>query len=164
MKSVIEIEDENQRSQIEQELRMFEKVFASIHVFEDLILELIIVPQNFGEQVNKLRNTSDYKPARGTFTAMATTVQTENKITIVLSQELFDQQYDIRVRIFVVIHELMHIWNKSRFSWPADEQNTRSYYLHQLYVLYDEYVADRMAFSITDGIRQLKSGQDLFAK
>jgi hypothetical protein len=149
----IEIGDNEQQTQIEKELRLFEKAFTSIQIFQHLVLDSIFVPLNFEAKNNALENATTYQSNRNIVVAMARVISKNGKSSIILSPNLFDEKYDAQTRFFILFHELAHVWNKSRFSKTGNiEGNTNDFYLHQINVLFDEYVADRISYSIIEDI------------
>jgi len=149
MEIIIEIEDESQRSQIETELKLFGSLFTKI--FPNLYVTSMVVPLDFSAQVNILLGTTNYIDKRGYVTALARYVERDGNYSIVFSPKLFEKYDDTRTRFFLYFHELTHVWNGKCLS-KIDENGKNSYYLHQLDVMYDEYVADRTSYLITDAL------------
>lgn len=150
----IEIGDENQKDQIKKELLLFEKLIQDINIFEKKqTVDSIIVPTDFALQVNKLGNKPGYKSIRGTVKSMAIVLNTKNGKSIVVTPELFlNEKFDRQGRFFILLHELVHIAHKERLPRIPEGDNTHNFYLSWLYTLYDEYIADRIAYTIIDQI------------
>lgn len=56
------------------------------------------------------------------------------------------------IRCFILTHEFVHIMNKSRFPRVPKGSFALESYLTSLYAFFDEYIADRLSFHITEKI------------
>ena len=147
MKNVIEIGNEKQKKQIVDELRIISKVCAGLP--DPPPICGIWVPENFDSTVNKLQGTDDYCSERGHF-AVAKNVSLGNETAFVFSKELFTEQHDNLTRMQIILHELCHAINKKTFPEIKKESSAEYEYSKNIYILFDEYWANRTSFEITE--------------
>lgn len=152
MEIIIEIGTQEEKELIAQELKLFEIIPQQFD--PPLNLTRIIIAENIDERVNELQGTAYFKSEKG---LRDNSVYTIGKIikdgdgyAIVVSPILYTESYDTLVRYFILIHELVHVVNKRKFPRIPTDSYVSGLYTNNLYVLYDEYYADRMAYHICD--------------
>ncbi|MDD5431651.1 MAG: hypothetical protein PHO70_01515 [Candidatus Omnitrophica bacterium] len=150
MEIIVEIGTAEQKELIKQELEIIKTVCSNLTPPTQVIC--IIVPENFDNKVNEIQNTIHYKSTRENHRAVAKTIITVRGIYLVFSGLLYTETYDNLKRLQFYLHELIHAINKQRF--PALEKNVHSVktYLLNLYILFDEYYANRKSFEIVDNL------------
>jgi len=151
MEIIIEVGDEANQEFIKHELIFVEKIAESLK----LNVSRVIVPANFQAKVNEIQGRDDYKMQRGVENAQVTVaakiIEDGDNVTIVLSPLIYLQPFDIMVRCFLMTHELIHLVNKGYFPEIPKGSFALENYLGNLYILFDEYTADRDAYSIIEG-------------
>jgi len=119
-----------------------------------LNISQILVPKDFQAKVRELTEEDDYKFQRGLEDAQVTVAakifEHKDGVVIVISPFLYLPIFDTMIRCFILTHEFTHIMNKSRFPKVPKGSFVLENYLGNLYTLFDEYVADRFSFRITE--------------
>ena len=147
MKIVIEIGTEAQKELIANELNVV-KVFCENMPDPPSICE-IWVPENFDQKVNELQGSNDYISNRGDNIAVAKNIYIGNETALVFSRELFTDIHDNQTRMQMILHEFYHTINRKVFpELPKGSPATHDY-LQILYLLFDEYWANRKSFEVT---------------
>ena len=158
MDIIIEIGTPEQKQLIEKELGFFVEFTEQV---DAQAISLVVIPEDFEKKVNELQETKDYKSERGvsesSVTTMAKTVRLDDSIAIILSSLLYTEYYDSQIRSFVFIHEITHVINHLDFPKVETSSRTTVTYLGNLYRLFDEYWADRLAYQVIDNIYTEKS-------
>jgi len=88
---------------------------------------------------------------------VAKIVNVGDNIVIVLSPSIFTENNDNQTRMFIYAHEIAHVTNRMKFPSISNNSFTENQYLYNLYSLYDEYVADRLAYNVIEKIFPVKS-------
>lgn len=155
MEIIVEIGTEENQEQIREELNLFSSV---ISLSNNLInISKVIVPRNFDAKVNELQRTLDYKSHRG-IVALARNVNLGDSDAIVLSPLLYTSGYiDAQVRLYLLFHEMVHTLNRNMFPQSSCNAGSEGIYIENLYTLYDEYVADRLALTLLDNVYSIKT-------
>jgi hypothetical protein len=108
-----------------------------------------------------MEHRNDYNAQRGilesSITATAKIIHEGDVGTIVLSPALYTSSNDTLTRLFTFLHEIIHLSNRSRFPKATPRQYSMALYQHNIYTLYDEYVADRRAYQAIDETGSAKS-------
>lgn len=148
----IQIGNEKEKALIKQEMEFFVEVINKLPHTSKIFQ--IIIPENFSEKVNELENRSDFTGSHGitgsTVVVLAKNILVSNNIFIVLNPLLYFGDSDSMIRSFILFHEVAHVINSDRFpTIPTDSFSQRSY-LGNLNILFDEYFADRLAYTIAD--------------
>jgi hypothetical protein len=156
---LIEVEDgtDFQRKQITAELmrvcKRLDKLPVPIRIHE------VIVAKDIVETVNRLQGTTSAFLSRITRSSnivpVGKLVELDGLIYIILSSTLFATEHDAQTRSFVLVHEVGHLINKRSF--PNHDLSADRVYLHLLYTLYDEYLADFNAYKMVDMLFPKKS-------
>lgn len=154
MEIIIEIGDENQKKKIKSELEyLFKNILEKTVISTPIEIYKIIVPLDFNKTVNTLQGTSNFNSVRGKENAsvevLAKTIYCSNEISIIISPIIYFSAFDTMVRCFVLSHEICHLINKNSFPKVLSTSFSEKSYLGSLYSLFDEYVADRFAFAMT---------------
>ncbi len=154
MEVIIEIGDESIQRQIKDELEIFLTYVEAID--PPLNIKQIIVPSNFEAKVNECQSASSFKAKRGIENAgiavVAKIIEIGEGVSIVLSPFIYLSTFDSMIRCFILFHEIAHMLNKRRFPVISTKLFAVNNYMENLYVLFDEYFADRFAFIITEKI------------
>lgn len=83
---------------------------------------------------------------------MAKIVEREEGTYIVLQSLAYLSNCDTMTRCFFLFHEIAHLINKNRFPPIPTGSFSLEKYLGNLYIIFDEYFADRLAFQITENV------------
>ena len=160
MEIIVEIGTLEQQELIRGELSFIEDIVEQSETSLDLLQ--VIVAQDFAATVNQLQGSTDYEDVRGVgesnIVVQAKIVHTDNGSHIVISPVLYTQGQDNSTRLFTIVHELMHAFNKQRFPDISETPFIEQTYLGNLYTLFDEYVANRLAYQVVDRVFPEKSG------
>lgn len=151
----VEIGTAEQQTQIQEELAFFQSLATAPNSPLNKISK-VIVPSDFDAAVNTLQGTTTYASVRDVL-AVAKIVNIGEAIAIVLSPNLYTASHDNQTRCFFYLHELFHVSNKHKFPSVANTSPSDTIYLTNLYSLFDEYVADRLAYEVIDSMFQSKS-------
>jgi hypothetical protein len=160
MDITVEIGTPEQQAIIRQELSILEHVCD--YFDPPLPLRELIVPCDFDATINRIQERTSFKSERMHGIVAAKTIYWQEDATIVLSPSLYAELYDVQVRLVFCLHEVLHIHNWRRFPQLLEWSTIPVYYFKNLYILYDEYWADRSALAIGDGFFPQKS--DIFQK
>lgn len=157
----MEIGSEEQKKLIEYEFKFIELVAQQLD--PPLIITKVIVASDFDRAVNAIEGNNNFKSSRGTeshgISTSAKICKDGDGYTIVVSPIFYIDPFDNIIRFFVFNHELVHIINRRDFPPLPDDSYVRNLYAANIYALYDEYYADRLAFDITDNVYPEKSQQ-----
>ena len=154
----VEIGTLEQQSIIKKELSLIENVCS---LFDPpLPLLEVIVPFDFDATINKMQERSSFKSERMCGIVAAKIINQEDGSVIVLSPLLYTETNDIQTRTVFYLHELCHVYNSRRFPHLLESSNIAPQYFINLYIMYDEYWADRKAFALADDFFPEKS--DIF--
>jgi len=159
MDYIVEVGTIEEKGLIQDELNL---IFgAAPKIDPRLNIREVIVPADFETTVNRLLGTSSYQSTRNmgehAVVAQAKFIDSPNGLFVVISPQIFNERQDSQTRSFIYIHELIHLINKHRFQ-PGDAlSQSDAIYVHNLQVAVDEYVADRVAYSLVDEIFPAKS-------
>lgn len=152
MEIIIELSDENIQKQIKEELEYLLIIAESIE--PPLSIHQILVPMDFEAKIRELTKEDNYKFQRGLENAQVTVaakiIESKYGIIIVVSPFLYLPTFDTMIRCFILTHEFTHIMNKGRFQKVPKDSFSSENYLENLYTLFDEYVADRFSFHLTE--------------
>lgn len=146
---IIEIGTPVQRAQIQRELVIFTEVVKRSD--PPLNISKVVIPFDFDAKVNELQGTTTYKSVRGVM-GVAKILDLDNSIAVVLSPHLYTENQDTQTRVFIFLHEITHVSNRRKFPAVSSDSYSQQTYLGNIYVLFDEYVSDRLAFKIIDGL------------
>lgn len=151
----VEIGTPEQQSIIKTELSAIEYVWG--YFDPPLSLLEVVVPCDFDATVNRIQGVASFKSDRMYGTVAAKTIYQEAGAVIVLSPFLYTGASDSQIRAVFYLHELCHIYNSRRFPHLLESAKIVPHYFHNIYILYDEYWADRTAFAIVDSLFPEKS-------
>jgi hypothetical protein len=159
MELIIEAFEPKERDLVREELVPFLELIEKAK--PDIPIRQIVIPEDFEEKIHTLTGSRDYRSSRlvGNFqvNAVAKILSQVNPPTIVLSPFIYSEKYDTQVRLFVIVHELIHSLNSIRFNPIPDAPYSQATYLQNLHVFLDEYFADRAAYEIVDGSYKVRS-------
>jgi len=150
MEIIIEIGTEEQKELIEKELEIIKTLSERFNPSPPLLC--IIVPKDFDKKVNEIRGTNSYNSIREHHQAQAKIIETPKGIFLIISNLLYTEIHDNFTRLQLYLHEFMHVLNKERFVRLEEKSPSKSRYLENLYILFDEYYANRKAFDIIDSL------------
>jgi hypothetical protein len=152
MEITIELDDEGIQQQIKNELDYFLIIAEAMELH--LSISRILVPIDFQAKVRELTGDDDYKFQRGSddgkITVAAKILEDKDGLVIVISPFLYLPIFDTMIRSFILTHEFAHILNKNRFPEIPKGSFVRENYLTNLYFFFDEYVADRFSFHLSE--------------
>jgi hypothetical protein len=147
MEIIVEIGNNDQKEIISKELSLIEK-FSTLFNPSSPIIK-IIVPENFDKAVNEIENTTDYTSVRGQI-AVAKNIPTKEGVYLIFSRELYTTLHDSYTRFQMYFHELAHCFNNKRFPSLLPNPKADFEYLTNLYILFDEYYANRRSFELME--------------
>lgn len=155
MEIIVEIGTQEDQELIRAELDLISLVTSQTNNI--INISKVIVPSDFDAKVNELQRTLDYRSHRGVV-VLAKNVNLEDGDAIVMSPLLYTSGYfDAQVRLFILLHEMVHTLNKNSFPKSSCISGSEGIYIRNLYTLYDEYVADRLALTILDNALSIKT-------
>ncbi|WP_420631995.1 hypothetical protein [Candidatus Leptofilum sp.] len=163
MEIIVEIGTTVQQELIRGEISFLVDILEGLPLMQKLNRKLtkIIVADDFSRATNAAQGTVNYSSHRGIglnkVNALAKVVESESGITMLLSRDIYNEFMDDQIRTFVFFHEICHVLTKNIFPSLITNIFAIRTYLANLYVLYDEYFADRLAFQIVDNIVPKKS-------
>lgn len=149
MKIVLEIGTEKQRQLIADEFGIIGEICKDLSNPPPICG--IWVPDNFAKTVNELQGTNNYIAERR-HVAIAKNFYVGNEIALVFSRELYTDNHDNHTRMQIILHEFCHAINKIAFPSPPNDSLANLEYLQNLYILFDEYWANRWSFELTERI------------
>lgn len=155
MKILVEVGDPEQKAIIEDELSSLGPIAALLN--SSVSLSQIIVASDFDRTVNELQRANSYKSIRKKHSVAAKVLQVNNEAIMVLSPRLYTAEEDFQSRMLTYFHELIHLHNWQLFPTFCDWYSIPIYYSKNLYILFDEYYADRKALEITDQLFKKKT-------
>jgi hypothetical protein len=139
----VQIGTDQQRQQIRAELEPLRNLLDGPD--RSCGIEAVIVPQDFDECVNRLQGTTTYRSIKDTgasgVLAVAKVLKKQGATTIVLSPYLYSADNDNQTRGFIILHEVMHVFNNMKLDVPKQLVSSRERNLGALYSLYDEYLS-----------------------
>lgn len=146
MDILVEIGSEQQKEQIKKELGLIQSIYSSFNL--PIPLKRIIIPEDFDATVNELQNSKDYFSRRDEHIAVAKNIIKSEGIFLIFSKDLFTRSHDSFTRLQMYLHELLHAYNTHRKPELRKESLCEYQYLSNLYILFDEYCANRKSFEI----------------
>lgn len=156
MEIIVEIGNNKQKIIITNELKLIEKL---LDIFKPpLNVEKVIVPCDFDKTVNQIQNISSFNLDRGQEQiVIAKTIELYNSCILVFSPIIYTKEWDIQRRMSLFLHEFTHAVNHRRIPKSITKSPSYNRLFANLYILYDEYYANRKSFEMTDGIYPNKS-------
>ncbi|MDD4984742.1 MAG: hypothetical protein WC369_08465 [Dehalococcoidales bacterium] len=154
MKITVEVGTVEQKNIIEKELKLIQTLIGAFT--PPLNICQVIVPFNFDQKVNEIQNTDYYKSVRGVV-ALAKIIEIDDSIAVIISPRIYTEEWDIQTRVFIYLHEILHVANKKQLRKPEIESASLSLYFENIYRLFDEYMADRQALELIDKVFPEKS-------
>ncbi|MHC2995419.1 MAG: hypothetical protein IBV53_07970 [Candidatus Atribacteria bacterium] len=156
MEILVEIGNNKQRKIITNELKVIETI---LNIFKPpLNIEKVIVPCDFIKTVNQIQNISSFNSDRGQEQiVIAKTIELNNSCILVFSSIIYTKGWDNQMRMSLYLHELIHAINHRRIPKPITKSLSYNRLFANLYILYDEYYANRKSFEIIDRVYPNKS-------
>lgn len=156
MEIIVEIGTMEQKQTIINELKIIEPL---LDIFDPpLNLKKVIVPIDFIKTINQIQNTNSFHSDRGQEQIVAAkTIELSESCILVFSPTLYTEGYDNQIRMAIYLHELIHAINYRKIPQSIAKSFSYSRLFSNLYILYDEYYANRKSFEITDCIYPNKS-------
>ena len=152
----IEVGHQHQRKLIAEELGAIQEVAGAFN--PPLAITCVVVPRDFDAKVNELQGTTSYTSARRRHLALAKVLPlTDDASAIVLSPLLYTEGWDAQMRMYIYLHEALHVANKQRFPELRTEPMRVGGQLSFMYGLFDEYDAIRTALRILDSLFPTKT-------
>lgn len=125
-----------------------------------LKVDKFVLTAEISQKVNDFYGVGSYQGTRNAgkdnITVLAKYCTNEEESVLFLSPSIFEHQ-DASVRLFILFHELMHLYNAKRLNNPPVPKFPGDFRLSMLYHLFDEYSADRFAFYCIDLLFPQKS-------
>jgi hypothetical protein len=153
---LLEIGNNKQQKIITNELKVIERL---LNIFEPpLNLEKIIVPCDFIKTVNQIQNITLFNSDRGQEQiVMAKTIELNNSCILIFSPIIYTKEWDNQMRMSLYLHELIHAINYRRIPKPITKSLSYNRLFSNLFILYDEYYANRKSFEIINRVYPNKS-------
>jgi hypothetical protein len=152
MDILVDVGTQEQQKMIKEELMFLQRVTQDLD--PPLNITRVYVTDDFEGIVHKIEGSTSYKANRGLenneIRPLAKMSKDGNGFAITISSLLYTSDFDFQVRIFILLHELCHIFNKRNFPAITNDSFVEGMYLSNLYSLFDEYKADRTAFNLCD--------------
>lgn len=159
MEIIVEVGTPAQQAAIRQELGLVSRLVDRLG--DQVNLLRLIVPLDYDATVNEIQGTTTFVAYRGVgerkVTGVAKMIPVENGNIIVISPLLYIEPFDAVWRLFVLVHELLHVASHTASPEDNTPHDARSSYRGSLRRLYDEYWADRGAYSVVDSVYPDKS-------
>ncbi len=156
MEIVVEIGTHETQEAIHQELTLLSSIVSLSNGV--LNISKVIVPLDFDVAVNELQNTKDYRADKDRdVVALARNINLGDSFAIVLSPFLYTASHDWQTRLYIALHEIKHVYNNKLFPNISLVTGSKRIYTNNLYILFDEYVANRWALETLDGVIPEKS-------
>ena len=143
MKVQVDVGTSEQRRLIKKELSILKGAARGGGVTERI--DKVIVPSDFDNKVRELTGDPLFQANRGYHLVVAKIIESPKDITIVISPVAFTKGFDTQVRTYLYNHEVSHVFHKTRFPPRAEESDAEHADFDNLYMLYDEYAAQRYA-------------------
>ncbi len=155
MEVIVEVGTEEEKDAIISEINF---IYGFLDECEPTVkLHQVIVPIDFQKTIRDLTGDKSYMAIRGQIVA-AKTVNIPQGVSIVFSRFIYcNKQYDFQVRLIYYMHELSHAINMKRFRGVDTDSPSRMTYLSQIYILFDEYFANRNSFRVMDDVFKQKT-------
>ena len=151
MDIIVEIGTEERKKLIRKELLSAIKIISRYFGSSPPITQ-IIVAEDFERKVNDILGKEHYKSQRGGHSVIAKNIPTEDGIILLFSKELYTELHDNQTRLQTYIHEFIHAFNKLRFPKISEDPTAANIYFENIYILFDEYDANRKSFKITEKV------------
>jgi len=150
MEIIVEIGTEEQKELICKELSFIENISKKLETLPPITQ--IIVPKDFDNKVNNILGIDNYESERCGHSVIAKVLPTNDGIYVLFSKELYSDLFDEQVRCQIFLHEFIHTLNKLRFPNISKDSKADKFYFERLYILFDEYKANRKSLKITEKI------------
>jgi hypothetical protein len=149
---IVEIGTEEQKTIIRNELSNIITFVLALPISINLLK--IIISTDLSKTIRMQESNELYNVVRGACTSKVTviakTINLDEGNIIVISPDIYTESYDTIVRYFIVFHEISHLINKQKFTQADEDSYVLNQYRSNLYTLYDEYSADRLAYTLID--------------
>lgn len=156
MEILVEIGNNKQQKIIANEFKVIETILNRFK--PPLNIEKVIVPFDFIKTVNQIQNISSFNSDRGQEQiVLAKTIELNNSCILVFSPNIYTKGWDNQMRMSLYLHELMHAINHRRIPKPITKSLSYNRLFMNLYILYDEYYANRESFEVIDRVYPNKS-------
>lgn len=156
MEILVEIGNNKQQKIIANEFKVIETILNRFK--PPLNIEKVIVPLDFIKTVNQIQNISSFNSDRGQEQiVLAKTIELNNSCILVFSPNIYTKGWDNQMRMSLYLHELMHAINHRRIPKPITKSLSYNRLFMNLYILYDEYYANRESFEVIDRVYPNKS-------
>jgi len=153
---LVEIGNNKQQKIIASEFKVIETILNRFK--PPLNIEKVIVPFDFIKTVNQIQNISSFNSDRGQEQiVLAKTIELNNSCILVFSPNIYTKGWDNQMRMSLYLHELMHAINHRRIPKPITKSLSYNRLFMNLYILYDEYYANRESFEVIDRVYPNKS-------
>lgn len=132
-----------QKKLIEKELSILESSATGAGITQ--LIERVVVPADFEAAVREATGDPEFRQDRGYHLVLAKIVEGHQGTIIVMSPLLFTKRFDTQIRVSFYLHELSHVFHKSRFPVSGTDSLSERLYSRDLYLLFDEYGSERFA-------------------
>jgi len=154
MNIIIEIGDKENQKKIRDEITLFLQI--ADYLEPPIKLDQVYIPSDLEKTVNNLNSSTSFKTKRGvdngSVQVLGKIVDSKLGTTILIAPDLYHPNFDTKIRCFIFCHELIHLHNRNLFPDIHSDSFTRNSYLGNMYGLFDEYIADRTSFKITESL------------
>jgi hypothetical protein len=144
---LVEIGNNEQQKIIANEFKVIETILNRFK--PPLNIEKVIVPCDFIKTVNQIQNISSFNSDRGQEQiVLAKTIELNNSCILVFSPNIYTKGWDNQMRMSLYLHELIHAVNHRRIPKPITKSLSYNRLFMNLYILYNEYYANRKSFEV----------------
>lgn len=154
MEITIEAEIAEKEDAILEEFSTFSAILVSLGIERNV--KQIIIPNSIEETVRKIECDPSYKTDREHQNVIAKVLHSDDGAIMLFSPLLFSQTI-AQIRWLTYFHEIMHVYTKTKFTPIETESPSIRWYLTNLYILYDEYYANRKSLEIAESMFSEKS-------
>lgn len=154
MNLIIEAEVEEERDVILREVSLFKEMLARLGV--ETTIEQVIIPVDIEDAARRIQGDTSSKIRREHQEVAARVVNSANGVTMLFNPLLFFRGAT-QIRWLTYLHEMLHVFTKTVFPPIETDSPSVRWYLMNLYILYDEYYANRKSLEMAETLFTQKS-------
>ncbi len=154
MEVTVEAEIAEKEDTLSEEFSAFSAILVSLGIEKEV--KKIIIPKSIEEAVRRIKGDLSYKADREHQEVCAKVLESNDGAIMLFSPILFSPAL-VQIRWLTYLHEVLHIYTKTVFRPIETESPSIRWYLTNLYILYDEYFANRKSFEMADQMFEEKT-------
>jgi hypothetical protein len=155
MEVTIEAEIAEQKDTLSKEFSTFSEILVSLGI--EGKVKQVIIPKDIAETVREIEGDLSYEAEREHQHVIAKVLHSDDGAIMLFSPVLFSPII-VQLRWLTYLHEIIHIYTKTVFTPIETESPSIRWYLTNLYILYDEYYANRKSLEMADRMFEEKTG------